>query len=328
MTRTKLLLALLSTSTVAGVIDPPFQPDIQTPNIYSENILSGFSNKDEYLQMIFLSVMYLNYTLDVRFVNLETSELVYQQEISLRDTGYLGTIEPYQLYLPFEQYLSSSGLNIEMIYRLGANNTMWSNAKVYPFIEEEINVSMYRKEPYVRDGVYLSVDESELHSKEEFDFTDLNEFITTERNSVLDLSHLKFKYNCQHEFSSSDIYLRIKDYNDLFPNLNHFNGEVSLKMKFVQENNGITLILDEQLYVNKYTYEMSSNPMENYEETNMLYLPKGKENLLEDNEIYIFIKDAGYSLTDFTIPFTFYLNNKYVGECYDSDYCITGGVKQ
>lgn len=328
MKRTKLLLALLSTSTVAGVIDGPVGPELITPNVYSENVLSGFSNHDEYLSLVFSQVIYARYNLELSIIDLESTNIVYRKEAKLRDTEVIDSVRTYQLYLPFEQYLSSGGLNLVLAQTMGASETIISTAKVYPFVEEEINVSQYRKEPYVRDGVFLSIDDSKLHSTESFDFTDLNEFLTVERNNILDLSHLKFKYNCQHDFSSGDIYLKIKDYNDIFPNLNHFNGEVSLKMKFVQENNEISLMLNEPLYVNYNTYDLSSNPLENYEETNMFYLPKGKENLLEDNEIYIFIKDAGYSLTDFTIPFNFFLNNKYIGECYDSDYCITGGVKQ
>lgn len=327
MTRTKLLFALLSISTVAGTFDPPFQPGMDTLYVQSDTVLSGFTNKDETLSLIFPPVTYYLYKMEVQFINLVTQEEVYDILVPLKEIGISTLEKRYDLHLPFEEHLTSDGLNIVLTHHLKDSNTI-SEAVVYPFMEEEINVAMYRKEPYVREGVYLSVVDSIIHSTETFDFTDLNEFLTVERNNILDLSHLKFKYNCPHDFSSGDIYLKIKDYSDLFPNLNHFNGEVSLKMKFVQNDNEISLMLNEPLYVNKNTYELSSIPLDNYEETDKFYLPKGKEGLLEDNEIYIFIKDAGYSLTDFTIPFNFYLNNKYVGECYDSDYCITGGVKQ
>ena len=221
MKRTKLLLALLSTSTVAGVIDGPIGPEVEMPFVYSESVLSGFTNKDECLPLRFPSIMYYRYKLKLRFYNLENSELVYEREIPLTEIGISQSLNAYQLYLPFEEHLNSSGLKIEMLHNLKEPQVESSEAKVYPFKEEEINVSLYRKEPYVREGVYLSVTDSELHSTESFDFTDLNEYLTVEKNNILDLSHLKFKYNCPHDFSSGDIYLKIKDYSDLFPNLNH-----------------------------------------------------------------------------------------------------------
>ena len=324
----KLLFSLLSTTTISGIIDTPIQPEISVPEIHSDIVLSGFTNRDETLPIIFPTVTYYQYKMEVQFINIATKEEMYDIVVPAKDIGYYVDERKYDLYLPFEQYLTSDGLSIILTHHLKSPKKEMSTATVYPFFEEEINVAMYRKEPYIREGVYLSVDDSNIHSTEEYDFTDLNEYITVGKGNKLDLAHLKFKYNCPHELSCGDIYLKIKDYNNLFPNLNRVNGEVSLKMKFVQENNEITLSLDEQLYVNKSTHNMSSTLLDNYEETNTIYVPYGKEELLMDDEMYITIKDAGYSLTDFVIPFNFYFSNKYLGECYDSDYCITGGVKQ
>ena len=324
----KLLVSLLSTTTISGVIDPPLQPEINAFKVDSDIVLSGFTNRDEVLPLTFSTVAYYQYKMEIQFVNIATKEFVYERVIPLKEIGFYAEETTFDLSLPFEEYLSSDGLNIILTHHLKSPNKDISTAAVYPFYEEEINVAMYRKEPYVRKGVYLSIDDSKIHSTEEYDFTDLNEYITVEKGNKLDLSHLKFKYNCPHELSCGDIYLKIKDYNNLFPHLNKSNGEVSLKMKFTQENNEITLSLEEPLYVNNYTHDMSSIPLDDYVETNTLYVPYGKEELLMDDEIYITIKDAGFSLTDFVVPFNFYFSNKYLGECYDSDYCITGGVKQ
>ena len=327
MQKTKLLLSLLSLSTVAGVIDVP-GPAPEMPTVNSDVVLSGFTNQDVYLPLTYSSAIYFNYKLDIQFVDIVTNEIVYLNTVKRKDLGLVDDNPTYNLYLPFEQYLTSNGLNIVMSHLIKKDEELVSSAVVYPFKEESINVSMYRKEPYIRNGVYLSMDDGILHSSEEYDFTDLNEFIPVEKNSKIDLTHLKFKYNCPHELTSGDIYLKIKDYNNLFPYLNKFNGEVSLKMKFEQNNSEITLKLDEPLYVNSETCEMSSSLLDGFTETDTLFVPHGKEELLLDDEVYITIKDAGFSLTDFTIPFSFYFPNKYLGECYESDYCITGGVKQ
>ena len=99
-------------------------------------------------------------------------------------------------------------------------------------------------------------------------------------------------------------------------------------MRYVQNKQEIRLELEEPLYVNTETLDISSSELEGYIPSDTMYLPFGKEDLIVENDVYISITDAGYSLTDFIIPFSFYVRNKYIGECYESDYCVTGGVRQ
>ena len=329
MKNTKLLLALLSTSTISGIIIPPdIEPVLIVPHVYSDGVLSHFTRHDQFLYLYFNENVIPTYKFRMQFLDVDTDELLFDKLVAYSELSSGTFPKAYDFLMPFEEYFSSKGLKISLTHYCPHNLTASSSVVIYPSKKEEVNVSAYRKSPYVREGVYLSVVDAYLQSKEEFDFSDLNEYIAIERNNKLDLSNIKFKYLCPHDFSSEDIYLKIRDFNNVFPNLKNDSGEVSLKMKPIQENNQITLVLEDKLYVNTQTYEMSLEEKDNFVETDTLFIPNGKEQLLTDNEVYISIKNAGFSETDFMIPFAFSFANKYVGECYESDYCITGGVKQ
>lgn len=330
MKSVNLLLTLLSTSAFSGIINPPIdiEPDLVIPDIDCDEVLSNFTNKDQFLYLSFKDVLFPTYQFEMQFLDIETDEVVFDKIVKFNELSSGSYPKAYDFLMPFEEHFTNKGLKINLKHKLPRNQSLQTSAAIYPAKKEEVNVSGYRKEPYVREGAYLSVVDACLYSSEAFDFTDLNEYLAIGKNNKLDLSNIKFKYLCPHPFSSEDIYLTIKDFNNVFPHLKNTNNEISLKMNYVQENEEVSLVFDDKLYVNTETYEMSFEKGENYVEVDTLFIPNGKEKLLLDNEAYIYIKNAGYSETDFVIPFSFAFANKYVGECYESDYCITGGVKQ
>ena len=153
-------------------------------------------------------------------------------------------------------------------------------------------------------------------------------YLSVNTNNSLDLSQLTFKYNGFGEYLSGNIYLNIRDYKNVFPYLSKVDNVVSIRMKKEQINDEISLSLNETMYVNKDTLEMYQNSTSNVIETTDLFVPIGKEADLLDDDIFISIVDSGHSQADFTIPFNFYYNKRYFGECYESDYCIHGGIKE
>ena len=330
MKSVNLLLTLLSTSTISGIINPPIEiePDLIIPDIDSDEVLSNFTNKDQFLYLSFKDVLFPTYQFEMQFLDIETNEVVFDKVVKYNELSSGSYPKAYDFLMPFEQYFTNKGLKINLSHKLLHNQSLQTSAVIYPSKKEEVNVSGYRNNRYVREGDYLSVVDACLCSKEEFDFTDLNEYLAIGKSNKLDLSNIKFKYLCPHPFYSEDIYLTIRDFNNVFPQLKNSNNEIVLKMNYIQENDEISLVLDTKLYVNKETYEMSFEKGEKYIEVNTLFIQNGKEKYLMDDEAFISIKNAGYSETDFKIPFSFAFTNKYLGECYDSDYCITGGVKQ
>lgn len=329
MQKINLLFALLSTSTISGIVNPPdLEPELIVPNVSSDGVLSCFTNSNQFLYLYFYDNITPSYKFKMEFLDVDTQDVLFEKLVTYSELSSGTFPKAYDFLMPFEDYFTSNGLTIRLTHYCPHNLATSSLVNIYPLLKESVNISAYRKEPYVRDGVYLSVVDAYLHSKEEFNFSDLNEYISIERNNKIDLSNIKFKYICPHDFAAGDISLKIRDYNNVFPTLKKGNEEISLKMKYVQANDEISLALDNKLYVNPNTYEMSLFPLDDFVETDTLFVQNGKEKLLADDEVYISIKNAGYSETDFYLPFSFSFANKYLGECYDSDYCITGGVKQ
>ena len=312
----KLLLSLLSVFTVSATVKK------QTIVFLCSGTISQITDQNYVLEVEPTSIPINRYRVSYKLINNVDNKVIYSKEYSKLDieTGF-------ELSLPLEGHLTSEGVTISFDHFYSTTRVNKSGV-IYPYKKETVDVSQYRSAAYVREGTFLTLKNGDVYTKETFDFTDLNEYISVSTNNRLDLSHLEFLYGCLHEFTCRNIYLRIKDHQNLFPKLNRFNGEVSLKMKFLQVKSLIILSIDEPLYVNTETLEMSSIEMDNYVLANTIYLPFGREEAILDDEIYILIEDAGMSSTDFTIPFVFYITNKYIGECYESDYCIIGGVKQ
>ena len=95
-----------------------------------------------------------------------------------------------------------------------------------------------------------------------------------------------------------------------------------------QNGADITFELDEKMYVNPTTLQMSSSRVKNYVETNELFVPVGKEDLLYLDDSYILIKEAGYSAVDIVLPFTFFFGKVLIGFCHESDFCLVGGIRE
>ena len=254
--------------------------------------------------------------------NASTTAKLYTKTYNSSFTGEVN------LDLPIKGRLKTAGLKIEILTYLNSTLKHSCSGVIYPYKKEYFNINAYRNETIEIKGNYLSLNNYQFFTDESYDFTEINDYLSVKTNSILDLSNIYFKYTGFGEYTSGDIYLNIRDYKNVFPHLNKVNDVISLKMNKVVENNLVTLYLDEEMYVKEDTLEMYSSNNPHTTLTKDLYIPSGKEEELVDDDIYISISNSGYSGSEFTIPFSFYYINKYFGECYESDYCIFGGVKQ
>ena len=265
--------------------------------------------------------LYGDHKITVTMYNAKTEAKLYTKAIS-------PTTNTFNISLPIKNRLKADGLRIQFEHYISGSVRHTNSGVIYPYKKEYINVNAYRNEPFIVKGVYLRIKSYEFLTDETFDFTELNEYLSVGANNKLDFSYLRFKYDAYGDYSCGDIYLHIKDYKNVFPHLQNNNQEISIKMKYEQNEGDICLSLDQEMYVNKTTLEMYASPYSNTEATSDLFIPAGKEEDFADDDIYITMEDSGYSLTDFTLPFNFYYSKKYFGECYNSDFCIEGGIKE
>ena len=265
--------------------------------------------------------------LDLRVLayNHKTDALTYVQTYHITLSPF--TEQVLEVEIPLKDRINGSGLRIvfECTYR---GETKTSSAVLYPYVKQSINIKNYRHEIYTHNNVLLKFENNIFYTDESFDFTNLNEYLSIEDTNILDLSNISFAYDEKLGFESGDIILHVKDYANVFPDLKKKDNEALFAMKKTVENGQVILSLDEELYVNKKTLEISRINHHKYVPTDNIYIPVGKELLFENDEIYITISDAGHSKCDITMPFTYYYTNKEIGQCYESDYCISGGIRE
>ena len=326
MKNRKILSALFGLLTVSA-INPSvvsFKPDFN-----SDIALMRFTgNENLSLPISFVKTSNSAYKLVFTIYNASTGNSVYTKTYKGSEIGTKLPVR-FNINLPIRNRLKSDGLRLEFVHSLSALNTLpVENGVIYPYQKQYINISAHKDEPFVFQGNYLLIKDYKVYTDEQFDFNNLNEYLSVTRDNKLELSNISFKYSSPTEFQSSGVTLNIRDYNNVFPNLKKNGNIISLKMKYTQNEDEINLQLDEQLYVNNDNFDMSTSKLANYTETDAIYIPTNKEDDLLDNDIFITMLDCGYSAVDFTIPFNFYYSKKYIGECYDSDYCIHGGIKE
>lgn len=314
-------------SSVALLAFTPTLPELKVPVVNS--VLTRFfsTESDAIIPITITKSISTLYKIKVTLYDLSDNKL-YERTYTANDMGGTSLPVNYDLILPFKDYLTPNGLKVELEYKNSKTVLDTQMVTVYPYSKKTVNITAYRKEDYVDKGNYIQILEMKMFSDETYSFKDLNEYIALGENSKLELNSISFAYDSPFNFACSEVYLKIKDYQNVFPNLQDENKDIILRMKYTQNNKIISLSLNEDLYVNQDTLEMSRVQLPNTVKTNDIFVSLGKEELLYDDDVSINIKNAGLSYTDFYMPFSYYLNKKYVGQCYESDYCITGGIKQ
>ena len=322
----KILFAFLGTLMISA-IDIPGGND-KRPDFNSDIALSLFNNEENYVLPVRLTkYSSTSYKLVFSIYNAVSNAKVYTKTYKGTEIGTHLPVQ-FDIDVPIKNRLKTDGLRLEFVHSLRSQEYESQSAVIYPYQKQNINITAYRKEPLICHGNYLLIKEYKTYSDETFDFSNLNDYLSVSSNNKLDLTNIVFKYSAGGDFRAENITLNIRDYNNVFPNLKKNDNVISLKMKYRQIEDDVYLELDEEMYVNSISLDMSNNPMANYVLTDSFFIPANKEDEFLGDELYISMFNCGYSQNDYMLPFNFYFSKKYVGECYESDYCIHGGIKE
>ncbi len=294
---------------------------MKTPQVYSK--FTGLTNETIRIKSYSSTKRTILLTLNLYYHNGHNLYSTQEKTIKLNPGFPVLT----SLTLTLNGRMSKGGVDVEI--NLSENDNKLNISKtLLPYKKQVINTTNYKNKSCVIEGVMFDYQTTSLVVDEIFDFKDLNEYISLKDNNALDFSSIYFSYMDGYRFSCSDVSLHIKDYKDLYPNISKSGNEIILPMKYTINSNVISFDLNQTMYVNTKTLDMSDHPLDGYQETNELFIPSGKEDDFLNNENYIYISEAGYSNSDILIPLNFYFDHHYVGECYNSDYCVHGGIKQ
>ncbi|MBQ6920306.1 MAG: hypothetical protein IJQ72_00185 [Bacilli bacterium] len=278
-------------------------------------------NENTSITLMFDPLVPTNYTVVSRLYNHTTNALLFSS--TMEET--IG--KPYTVNYPTRYKLNSSGLRFE--YEISYMRIISKLSGVlYPFVAKTINALQYKDEDYVTENAFIKVESTKVVTGEKFNFDNYNEYLSKNEDNSLDFSTAKIYYLHSYDFNYLKAEYHIKDYKDVYPNLKHENDEVVLNVDCVKNGTEISFVINEDLYVKPDSLEMSSSKLSGYIKTDKLFVPINKQKLLEENDSYILIKEAGYSCIDIKLPFTYFFNKKIVGLCYNSDYCISGGIRE
>ena len=284
--------------------------------------VTGEKNVGVYIDVI--PVKADTYTVVSKMYDNVTNALIYAHTFC-EQVGIEGTT--YRISYPIKYQLTGNGLRFE--YEISYRSVSFSSSGVlYPFNKLVVNVFQYRNEIYRVHNRFIKLHTKVVVDTESYDFRNLNEYLSKKTNNAIDFSSIKFLYQHDYDFSYTKAVYRIKDYKNVYPYLRHVDDEAEIAISCVKNKNTISIQIVEDLYVNPETLDMSYYQAPNYVPTGELFIPLGKQELLQQNDSYILIEEAGYSAIDLLIPFTYYFNKKMIGLCYESDYCIEGGVKE
>ena len=237
------------------------------------------------------------------------------------------TNEYREFKLPFKNRINVAPLTYEM--------TFTYNDK--PAGQYSGTVKKASRQKYIVSGGTITNEDvcfgfyrNQLCKSETYNFENSNEYITIDDHSKLDLSSYSFTYSPIYNFKSDEMYLEIIDYENIYPNLDknedNLTIRVPLKTKIVSAR--YTFDYDASMYVNPQTLEMSTRQISGYEQSNALYVPIFSQSKLQNNEIKIHLIGAGFDKSDITIPLKYIFDSNYFGFCDDSDYCIHGGIRE
>ena len=284
--------------------------------------LTGGNNAS--LTLNITPVVAYDYMVVSRLYNHATNALLFSNTFDdyVEKTGTTFTVD-----YPLRYKLTSNGLRFEFEITYSNKDYVFSGV-VYPYVSKTINALQYKDSSYVTENAFIKVETNKVITGETFNFDNYNEYLSKNDDNSIDFSTVKFNYPEKYDFNYLKAEYHIVDYNNVYPNLRHENGEVVLNLNCVKNNTEISFELNDELYVKKDTLEMASTKLRRYVRTDKLFIPINKQELLEENDSYILIKEAGYSCINIKLPLSYYFDKKIVGLCYESDYCISGVVRE
>ena len=197
-----------------------------------------------------------------------------------------------------------------------------------PLVNMEVNANAHKNNSVTFNNCCIGLQNSRKITSETYNFKDTLDYVTIDDNNAFAINEISFSYNRGDYLHYSSCYLEVNDYIGVYGNFLSRDGyKVAFPLDIVASSSSITFIPNSHMYVNKKTMEMSDYRITGYSETNQIYVPIGKEKEFESNEVRIVIEDFGFSKSKIVIPLSFFSLHKLFGACYESEYCITGGVK-
>lgn len=307
------------------------EPVQLSPYIYTNEIYGAFdSETNKEIEIYGFAVA--NQTLKIEYYHNTNNTLL--GVANLQFPSGVALIRSLNYIVRTKERLSNSGLRLVFSLINKKDECVWtSTVLLYPSVNDSIISTSYKYNPYVINNrtFKLESDGSVSHTSEYYQFLNTVESISIKDDYSINLEEISFTY-CNGEKlinKDEDMYLVFDDKDHSFTSIDcDINGKVKIPLKAVQNGNEITFDYKNKMYVNPSSLEMSLEPKFGFEETDNFYISPNKQPQISSNSIEIYLHNFGRNNIDVHIPLNAAFSNSFIGSCYDSDFCIDGGIKK
>lgn len=237
-----------------------------------------------------------------------------------------------KMQLMTNYYLSASGMRavFTLVDANTLNELVTSYFSLYPMEKTTINPTEY-SESYVEfKPTCLAFNNSGIVTyQEKYQFSNFYDYFLIDTYYRLLIDQFIFNYQFLQDLTYQTAVLKFAKNELLFPFLDlDENNEITIPLQLVKEDKNYRLSFSETMYVNPLTLQMSFSPLANFVATSYFYLPKNGMKLLQNRDFNFLITGLGQNHSTFQWSASLLMENNLLGPCFDSDYCVIGGIAE
>lgn len=228
--------------------------------------------------------------------------------------------------LPLSYYFDEDGISVTFRI-LNSESVMYSKTvELYPPGNDVISPFDYVTTRFVSKPLVARFNQTKaVYSGDKLLFKNYTPYFTNDVYHRLRLDQFTFTLDTLDDsFSHGESSMTILSKNELFPK--YPIGIVYTKL--TKNGSKIDISFQNILYVEPKQLTMSFVPLPGYKSTKYFYLPVNKMDEIYGMELAFEIKNIGYNKTTIRWNMTYEPTTHKVGNCYDSEYCVVGGVKK
>ena len=229
--------------------------------------------------------------------------------------------------LPFKSSLSERGLTFKIEFIEGNDELIQTfSFNLKPIIRKTITAKDFINDYYVVEDIVVDPDNYSKVKDEKFKFNQALDYFNSDTYYRLSLEDVLITYECGLPFPGCIAHLHFVDYLKSFPYLDSENEvpTFDIPLRTITKNNRISFAFPHVMYVKPATLEMSLEARPGFVSTSYFYLPKNRCEEILDQVFSVDVKEFGHGKTSFTWDMRYLNNQRLIGDCSNSDYCVIG----
>lgn len=208
------------------------------------------------------------------------------------------------------------------------NQLIASNFSLYPAKERIINPTEHNESSIEFEPTCFAFCNSGIITyHEKYQFNQFYDYFLIDTYYRLLIDQFTFNYYFLKDLTYQTAKLHFSIDEQLFPYISYEeNNEIAIPLQLVKENGSYHFCYLETMYVNPLTLQMSLTPLPQFVATSYFYLPKNGMNILQNKKFYFTLTGLGQNNVTFEWSASLLTENNLLGPCFDSDYCVIGGI--